>query len=460
MTIAVAIGLHNFAEGLAIGVSARSGAIGLATVLIIGFGLHNATEGFGIVGPLGGIRPSWRWIIAAGLIGGGPTFLGTIVGYQVNSTPLELAFYAVAGGAIIYVIGEIWAATRRYGHRTLALNMLALGFILGRGDRSGRQLRRRLRPEGPVGFPSAMLDNRAYVNRAGETRRDRGAGLDGSAPVAGQERLERPGVQDSRRPWPSPGARSRPTASCSGGPPANARQCDRRSRRRRQRVAHMLAAEIEPRRQPVDLQRDALRPRRSNTRSRSSALSGRRLISRPVGWLRQRTAGWRSASCTRWSSRHAACAARRGRWPGPSRARRGHRREVRAARRAGCRIRSRAASGTAPAPVGRGDLLALTAHVIGAEPRHRPDRRGVVADGQVLVAAGAGGAPHLATLARPSDQVVWQCRSPRISPTSTSRGGVPRNGASRSSGGHQGTPRRRRPPPRSAPAGNRPSAST
>ncbi len=43
--------MHNFAEGLAIGVSARAGAISLATVLIIGFALHNATEGFGIVGP-------------------------------------------------------------------------------------------------------------------------------------------------------------------------------------------------------------------------------------------------------------------------------------------------------------------------------------------------------------------------------------------------------------------------
>ncbi len=131
MTIAVAIGLHNFAEGLAIGVSARAGAVALATVLIVGFGLHNATEGFGIVGPLDGIRPSWRWIAVAGLIGGGPTFLGTIVGYQVHSSPLELCFYALAGGAIMYVIGEIWVATRRYGHRTLGLNMLALGFAIG-----------------------------------------------------------------------------------------------------------------------------------------------------------------------------------------------------------------------------------------------------------------------------------------------------------------------------------------
>jgi zinc transporter, ZIP family len=131
MVIAIAIGLHNFAEGLAIGVSAKSGAIGLATVLIIGFGLHNATEGFGIVGPLGDIRPSWGWLGLAGLIGGGPTFLGTLVGYQVDSTPLELLFYALAGGAVLYVIGEIWNGMRRYGHRTLALHMLAAGFLLG-----------------------------------------------------------------------------------------------------------------------------------------------------------------------------------------------------------------------------------------------------------------------------------------------------------------------------------------
>jgi ZIP family zinc transporter len=131
MTIAVAIGLHNFAEGLAIGVSAKAGAIGLATVLIIGFGLHNATEGFGIVGPLGGVRPSWKWLALAGLIGGGPTFLGAVVGYQVHSDPLELCFYALAGGAILYVIGEVWFGMRRYGHRTLGLYMLAVGFLTG-----------------------------------------------------------------------------------------------------------------------------------------------------------------------------------------------------------------------------------------------------------------------------------------------------------------------------------------
>src|SRR4051794_1837936 len=131
MVVAAAIGLHNFAEGLAIGVSAQAGEIGLATVLIVGFALHNSTEGFGIVGPLSDVRPSWRWIGLAGLVAGGPTFVGAIVGYQVTSDALQLAFFALAGGAILYVIGEIWSAVRRQGHRELGLYMLGVGFLLG-----------------------------------------------------------------------------------------------------------------------------------------------------------------------------------------------------------------------------------------------------------------------------------------------------------------------------------------
>ncbi|MHB8659402.1 MAG: ZIP family metal transporter [Solirubrobacteraceae bacterium] len=131
LMIAVAIGLHNFAEGLAIGVSARAGQIGLATVLIVGFALHNATEGFGIIGPLGDVRPTWRWLGVAGLIGGGPTFLGSLIGYNVTSAPLELAFYAVAGGAILYVIAEVLHGMRRYGHRQFGLTLLAIGFAAG-----------------------------------------------------------------------------------------------------------------------------------------------------------------------------------------------------------------------------------------------------------------------------------------------------------------------------------------
>jgi len=131
MVIAVAIGLHNFAEGLAIGVSASTGDVSLAVVLIIGFALHNVTEGFGIIGPLGSVRPSWAWLGLVGLVGGAPTFLGSMLGYSVTSEPLELAFYGIAGGAILYVVGEIWQGMRRFGHRELGLAMLACGFAAG-----------------------------------------------------------------------------------------------------------------------------------------------------------------------------------------------------------------------------------------------------------------------------------------------------------------------------------------
>ena len=128
MTIAAAIGLHNFAEGLAIGVSASTGEIGLATVLIIGFAVHNATEGFGIVGPLGDVRPSWRWLALAGLVGGGPVFLGTIVGYNVTS---EWSLSTRPRRRDPHVIGEIWGRDEALGHRELGLVMLSAGVFLG-----------------------------------------------------------------------------------------------------------------------------------------------------------------------------------------------------------------------------------------------------------------------------------------------------------------------------------------
>jgi len=131
MLIALAIGLHNFSEGLAIGVSAKAGEIALAGTLIVGFAAHNSTEGFGIVGPLGEVRPSWKWLLVAGLVGGGPTFVGTLIGYGVSSEPLEVAFYALAAGGILYVVGQIWGPVQRKLNPTLVLAGLVLGFLLG-----------------------------------------------------------------------------------------------------------------------------------------------------------------------------------------------------------------------------------------------------------------------------------------------------------------------------------------
>ncbi len=132
MSIAVGIGLHNFSEGLAIGQSAASGEVSLAVLLVIGFALHNATEGFGIVGPLAAehVRPSWGWLALAGLIGGGPTFLGTLVGTAFTSDVLEVLFLSLAGGAILYVVAEILNAGRKMSWETTLWGVFA-GFLAG-----------------------------------------------------------------------------------------------------------------------------------------------------------------------------------------------------------------------------------------------------------------------------------------------------------------------------------------
>ncbi len=129
--IAVGIGAHNLGEGLAIGASAASGATAVALALIVGFGLHNATEGFGVAAPLiGRVVPTWGQIAVAGLVAGGPTFVGTIVGYAFNSPYLSVFFLAIAVGALVFVIGEMWSVLRRTGLSPAATAMMTLGFLL------------------------------------------------------------------------------------------------------------------------------------------------------------------------------------------------------------------------------------------------------------------------------------------------------------------------------------------
>lgn len=133
--IAVGIGLHNFAEGLAIGQSAANGEIALATTLVIGFALHNATEGFGIVAPLAAgvddgpakAKPSWAFLLTMALIGGGPTFVGTWVGHGFTSEAVSVAFLSLAAGSIIYVVIQLVAVAVR-SRRT---DVLCVGLLLG-----------------------------------------------------------------------------------------------------------------------------------------------------------------------------------------------------------------------------------------------------------------------------------------------------------------------------------------
>ena len=169
LLIAVGIGLHNFAEGLAIGQSAASGELALAVLLVIGFGLHNATEGFGIVAPLaadvdedGNRRiPSWGFLLALAAIGGGPTFIGTAVGHGFTSEPVSVAFLTLAAGSILYVVAQLLGVAARAKRPDLLGYGLLIGLSFASFPPSSAApapiwLTSRRRPVAPGGAPGVL----------------------------------------------------------------------------------------------------------------------------------------------------------------------------------------------------------------------------------------------------------------------------------------------------------------
>lgn len=111
--VALGIGLHNLGEGLAIGTAYASGAVALGAFLVIGFLLHNTTEGLGIIAPLGRERPTLTQLALLGLLAGGPTIIGAWIGGFTYSPALTTLFFALGAGAVIQVVWELWKMFRR-----------------------------------------------------------------------------------------------------------------------------------------------------------------------------------------------------------------------------------------------------------------------------------------------------------------------------------------------------------
>jgi len=140
LIVALAIGFQNLTEGLVFGAFWAVGAIGLSTVVFVGFFLQNVTEGFPIAAPI--LFQSERpvgLIAAFFLIGGLPTILGGVAGYFFSSTLFDLVFDALAIGAILYSILPMLRTAFRpaeppeatYIKQRLTYLGVLLGFLVG-----------------------------------------------------------------------------------------------------------------------------------------------------------------------------------------------------------------------------------------------------------------------------------------------------------------------------------------
>ncbi|MGZ9809304.1 ZIP family metal transporter [Pseudoroseicyclus sp. H15] len=128
-----AITIHNFPEGLAVGVGFGAGGLEGGLPLATGIGLQNAPEGLAVaVALLGEGYPRLRAFGIAALTGMVEP-LGGLIGAGVITVaePLLPWGLAFAAGAMLYVIShEIIPETHRSGHQNKATLGLAVGLVL------------------------------------------------------------------------------------------------------------------------------------------------------------------------------------------------------------------------------------------------------------------------------------------------------------------------------------------
>lgn len=131
-TVAFGIGVHNLGEGLAIGGAYALGAVSMGTLLVLGFTLHNLTEGVAVIAPV--VRSNFHWshLIWLGLLAGTPTIAGTLLGAFAYTALWAVLFLAVVAGAVFQVVIEITRyQMQQAGAAALASGPSLAGFAAG-----------------------------------------------------------------------------------------------------------------------------------------------------------------------------------------------------------------------------------------------------------------------------------------------------------------------------------------
>jgi len=119
LLVAIAIGLHNLGEGLAIGSAYAVGALALGAFLVIGFALHNTTEGLAIVAPVASRPPSFARLALLGVIAGAPAILGAWIGASAFNSSVAALLLGAGAGAIVQVIQQLVPSIRDRSQRVL-----------------------------------------------------------------------------------------------------------------------------------------------------------------------------------------------------------------------------------------------------------------------------------------------------------------------------------------------------
>ena len=129
----MAIGIHNFPEGIATGVGFGTGNVYEGLTIAIGIAIQNIPEGMVIIAPMLAAGISKRRTLLIASFTGLVEVIGTFIGYfavQISEAVLPFAL-AFAGGTMLYVVSdEIIPETHAHGIERGATYALLVGFSL------------------------------------------------------------------------------------------------------------------------------------------------------------------------------------------------------------------------------------------------------------------------------------------------------------------------------------------
>ncbi|MDQ0361017.1 zinc transporter ZupT [Breznakia pachnodae] len=134
MFTALAIGIHNFPEGLATFVSALQDPT-LAIPIVVAIAIHNIPEGIAVSVPIYYATGSKRKAFVYSFLSGLAEPIGALVGWLIlmpimNDVVFGMIFAGVAGIMVFISFDELLLAAREYGEHHLSIYGLIAGMIV------------------------------------------------------------------------------------------------------------------------------------------------------------------------------------------------------------------------------------------------------------------------------------------------------------------------------------------
>lgn len=132
--LALAIGIHNFPEGMATFVSALDG-IDVALPIVIAIAIHNIPEGMAVFVPIyhstGDRRKAFRYTILSGLAEPAGALAGAIFLMPFWSPAVNAVSLAAVAGIMVYIsFDELLPGAERHGHHHIALAGIISGMAV------------------------------------------------------------------------------------------------------------------------------------------------------------------------------------------------------------------------------------------------------------------------------------------------------------------------------------------